>query len=438
VTVGLRQSGFIVAAPASGSGKTVLTLALLRAFRNRGLAVGSFKVGPDYIDPGFHAAASGATCVNIDPWAMQDTTMAACLQTASSGADIVIGEGVMGLFDGAANGVGSTADLAERLGLPIVLVVDAGGQSTSAAAIVHGFDSFRASTRLSAVIFNRVGSQSHAAMLMAAMEAQPVPVLGCMPRAAPLSLPERHLGLVLAEEHQALEPYLEAAAAAVADHVDLDALLKLDFEAPCPANGSMTAIPPLGQRIAVARDEAFAFAYPHVLDGWRAAGAEITLFSPLANMAPPLADAIYLPGGYPELHAGQLSANRSFMSGLRAAAENGTSIYGECGGYMVLGRSLVDADGTAHAMADLLPLETSFAERRLHLGYRDAVLAADMACGRQGDRFRGHEFHYATILREDGDDIVFTCADARNRNLGGVGRRIGRVAGSFLHLIDRN
>ncbi|MEL0112825.1 MAG: cobyrinate a,c-diamide synthase, partial [Rickettsiales bacterium] len=355
MTVGLRQSGFIVAAPASGSGKTVLTLALLRAFRNRGLAVGSFKVGPDYIDPGFHAAASGATCVNIDPWAMRDTTMAACLQTASSGADIVIGEGVMGLFDGAANGVGSTADLAERLGLPIVLVVDAGGQSTSAAAIVHGFDTFRASTQLSAVIFNRVGSQSHAAMLMAAMEAQPVPVLGCMPRAAPLSLPERHLGLVLAEEHQALEPYLEAAAAAVADHVDLDALLKLDFEAPCPANGSMTAIPPLGQRIAVARDEAFAFAYPHVLDGWRAAGAEITLFSPLANMAPPLADAIYLPGGYPELHAGQLSANRSFMSGLRAAAENGTSIYGECGGYMVLGRSLVDADGTAHAMADLLP-----------------------------------------------------------------------------------
>ena len=194
----------------------------------------------------------------------------------------------------------------------------------------------------------------------------------------------------------------------------------------------------LGQRIAVARDEAFAFAYPLVLDGWRRAGAEILPFSPLADESPsPVADAVYLPGGYPELHAGRLAAARRFIKGLRAAAARGAVVYGECGGYMVLGESLVDADGEAHAMAGLLPLATTFAERGLTLGYRAAQVLAGSPLGPAGTGFRGHEFHYARVLREGGDEALFRCTDARGRDLGPAGRRAGRIMGSFVHLVDR-
>ena len=194
----------------------------------------------------------------------------------------------------------------------------------------------------------------------------------------------------------------------------------------------------LGQRIAVARDEAFAFAYPLVLEGWRRAGAEVSTFSPLAGEPPPPgADAVYLPGGYPELHAGRIAAARPFLAGLRAAARRGALVYGECGGYMALGESLTDADGEAHAMAGLLPVATTFAEARLTLGYRTARNLARGPLGPAGTGFRGHEFHYARVLREGGGAALFRCADARGRDLGPVGRRAGRVMGSFVHLIDR-
>ena len=430
-------NGFIVAAPASGSGKTLLTLSLLRAFRARGRNVGSFKVGPDYIDPGFHAAASGRPCINLDPWAMRGETIRSNLATTVDSSDLVIGEGVMGLFDGAAGGDGSTADLAESLGFPVVLIVDASGQAASAAALVHGFAEYRPSLKIAGVIFNRVGGPRHRDMLLSAMADRPTPVLGCVPRDADLTLPERHLGLVLAGEHTTLEAFLERAAAHVSDHIDLDALAALTARPPVVGGGISPPIPPLGQRIAIARDDAFAFAYPHVLDGWRDAGAEIETFSPLANEALPTCDAVYLPGGYPELHAGTLSTNQNFIGGLETVAEKQIPIFGECGGYMVLGDGLVDAEGNRHAMAGLLPLETSFAERRLHLGYRDATLSTEAPIGTKGDRFRGHEFHYATILREDGDAPVFTCRDSLGNSLGEFGRRVGSVSGSFLHLIDR-
>ena len=202
--------------------------------------------------------------------------------------------------------------------------------------------------------------------------------------------------------------------------------------------GPGVSLPVIGQRIAVARDEAFAFAYPLALDGWRRAGAEVLPFSPLADESPsPVADAIYLPGGYPELHAGRLAGAGRFIEGLRAAAARGAVVYGECGGYMVLGDSLVDADGVSHAMAGLLPVATTFAERRLTLGYRTAHALAGGPLGGPGTEYRGHEFHYARVLREDGDEALFRCADARGRELGPAGRRIGRIMGSFVHLIDR-
>ena len=434
--------GIVLGAPASGSGKTTVTLALLRHLRERGVRAGSLKVGPDYIDPAFHAAASGRACLNADPWAMRESTFAAAVGAASEDADVVVVEGVMGLFDGATADEGSTADVAAGLGWPVVLVVDASAMAASAAAVVHGFASYRDGVGVAGVIFNRVGSDRHAELLVEATAKTGVPVLGCLRRDPALALPDRHLGLVQAAEHADLERFLRDAARAVGSAVDVDALLRLArteaLQPPVGPAGRAAPLPVLGQRIALARDEAFAFAYPLVLDCWRRAGAEVLPFSPLADESPsPVADAVYIPGGYPELHAGRLAAARRFIEGLRAAAARGAVVYGECGGYMVLGDSLVDADGVSHAMAGLLPVATTFAERRLTLGYRTAHALAGGPLGGAGTGYRGHEFHYARVLREDGDEALFGCADARGRDLGPAGRRVGRIMGSFVHLIDR-
>ena len=439
----MTAPGLIVAAPASGSGKTLLTLGLLRHFRRHGVSAAPFKTGPDYIDAAFLAAAANRGCVNLDCWAMRPETLAALANRLGAGADLVIGEGVMGLFDGASDAdgpSGSTADLAALAGWPVVLVVDVSGQGASAAAVVRGFASHRADVDVAGVVFNRTGSASHAAMLRAAMaETCDVAVLGCIPRDRALTVPERHLGLVQAVEHHDLERLVEAAADAVGEHIDTAALRALARPARLAADGSAgVPVPPLGQRIAVARDAAFTFAYPWLLEGWRRAGAEVAFFSPLADEAPDAGtDAVYLPGGYPELHAGRLAANAGFMAGIRGAAERGAAVYGECGGYMVLGNGLADADGASHAMAGLLPLATSFAEPRLHLGYRRLTLQSNGPLGDAGAAFRGHEFHYATIIEEDGAAPLFAGADAAGRALPAMGAVAGSVSGSFAHLIDR-
>lgn len=449
-------SGLIVAAPATSSGKTTLTLGLLRALRHRGRRVTAFKTGPDYIDPAFHTAALGdpaRPCINLDGWAMDDAAIGGLLHHHAADAELVIGEGVMGLFDGAkgvrghdeqGRGDGSTADLAARLGLPVVLVVNAKGQGASIAALVEGFARFRADVAVAGVILNRVSSDNHGAVLRAALaQLDPaIPVLGCVPDNAALALPSRHLGLVQAAEHGQLERFIEDAADLVARHVDLDALA--DLARPLRslgANDPGILLPPLGQRIAVARDDAFRFAYPAMIEGWRRAGADVRFFSPLADEeADADADAVFLPGGYPELHAGRLAANRGFLESLRRAAGRNALVYGECGGYMVLGETLADARDVTHPMAGLLPLATSFAERRLHLGYRRARIAAPGSpFGRLGERWRGHEFHYATVLREDplqgGAEALFECADAAGNILGYQGLRRGAAMGSFVHLI---
>lgn len=440
--------GIVIAAPASGSGKTVLTLGLLRHLAAAGVAVASAKVGPDYIDPAFHTAASGRPCVNLDPWAMRSEAVAAAAADLVRHAEIVVCEGVMGLFDGAtAAGQGSTADLAERLNWPVILVVDAHAQAASAAAVVRGFATHQPGVTVAGVVFNRIGGERHAAILReaCALRVPEVPVLGCVPRVGDLALPERHLGLVQALEHPDLESFLDRAAGLVGEYVDVAALRRLarslnggagtDTGQPA-AGGPVPLLPPLGQRIAVADDVAFAFRYPLVIDGWRAAGAEIHPFSPLADESPhPDADAIYLPGGYPELYPGRLAANRGFAGGMHAAARRGAVVFGECGGYMVMGRGLIDGSGERHAMLDLLPLETSFAERGLHLGYREARLACDTPLGAAGRCFRGHEFHYAKTLCEGPGQPLFRCADAGGRALGGTGLADGAVMGSFIHLI---
>ena len=344
----MSAPGIIIAAPASGSGKTTITLALLRALRGRGQLVGSFKVGPDYIDPLFHGRAAGRPSLNLDSWAMRIETLAALADRVADGVDLVLGEGVMGLFDGAGDGHGSTADLASLLDLPVILVVDARGMAASVAALVEGFTRHRDDVEVAGVLFNRVAGAAHEALLRRACDDRfAQPVLACLPSDPRLELPARHLGLVPADEIQGLEGWLERAATIVGERTDLERLVRLARPFGLGLYGPPARpLRPLGQRIALARDVAFAFAYPATVEGWRVAGAEILPFSPLADQPPdPGADAVYLPGGYPELHAGRLAANRRFLAGLRAAAARGAFVYGECGGYMALGRTLIDRAG---------------------------------------------------------------------------------------------
>lgn len=431
--------GMIIAAPASGQGKTVVTLSIIRALTQRGVRVAAAKAGPDYIDPAFHAAAGGDPCFNLDPWPMRPETLVRLAGRLGQDAELIVCEGVMGLFDGAADGTGSTADLAAVTGWPVLLVIDARGQGASVAALLRGFLNHRHDVHFGGVILNRVGGPRHREILEQAIrESQPgLPVLGCLPRDEALALPDRHLGLVQASEHPALEAFLDKAAALAAGSIDLQALRSIPRRAAAGPVGA-EPLPPLGQRIAVARDDAFAFSYASVLEGWRAQGAELSFFSPLADEPPDRrADAVYLPGGYPELHAGRLAGNARFLGGLRDAAAQGAAVFGECGGYMVLGEGLADGGGTRHAMAGLLPLETSFAERKLHLGYRVATVAIDSPLGTAGLCYTGHEFHYATVVNEGPTLPLFTVADAKGADLGRAGLVAGRVAGSFIHLIDR-
>ncbi len=430
--------GLIVAAQASGIGKTLVTMALIRALVRKGLRVAAAKAGPDYIDLAYHAAAGADPCFNLDIWAMRENTLSALAGSLAADADIVICEGVMGLYDAAADGKGSTADLAAATGWPVLFVDDVRGKGASAAALVYGFSALRSDLPFAGVLLNRVGGEGHRRILADAL-ARIVPnvrLLGMLPRDDSLVLPNRHLGLVQAGEHRDLDAFLDRAAVLLAENADLDAVRDA-ARAGTAADGVAVPLPPLGQHIAVARDEAFAFSYASVLAGWRAQGAELSFFAPLQDEAPDgRADAVYLPGGYPELHGGRLAANRHFLEGLRTAAARGAAVFGECGGYMVMGRGLVDDNGARHGMAGLLPLESSFANRRLHLGYRRAVLQCDAPLGRRSTAFTGHEFHYATVTAEGPGAPLFTVSDACGVDRGPVGLVDGRVAGSFIHLID--
>ncbi len=433
----MSTPGLIIAAPASGAGKTTVALGLARALRRRGLAVQPFKSGPDYIDPAFLAAAAGRECFNLDSWAMPPGQLVA-LAGLAEGADIALAEGSMGLFDGVAapgaTGTGATADLAALLGWPVVLVLDTSGQAQTAAAIAQGLARFRPGVRVAGVILNRVASPRHEALLRAGMAQAGLAVFGVLPRAAAVAVPERHLGLVQAAELPRLEALLDEAARLIETHCALDALRAAADVGPRPPAAARRATPP-GQRIALAQDAAFSFIYPHLLAGWRAAGAEIRPFSPLADEPPPEdADICWLPGGYPELHAPLLAGASGFLAGLRRFAAT-RPVHGECGGYMVLGEALVDASGTRHAMAGLLGLATSFAARRMHLGYRMARLAAPLPGHAAGALLAGHEFHYAAILAQP-DAPLAEVRDAAGALVPETGSRRALASGSFFHLIS--
>ncbi|WP_374645207.1 cobyrinate a,c-diamide synthase [Tabrizicola sp.] len=432
--------GLIIAAPASGTGKTTVMLGLLAALREKGLRVQPFKNGPDYIDPAFHRAASGRESFNLDTWAMPGAMLDGML-AAAEGTDLVLAEGSMGLFDGVsapgATGNGAAADLAQRMGWPVVLVIDASGQAQTAAAVAQGLARFRPGVRVAGMIVNRIASPRHEALVRAGMAEAGLPVLGILPKRAAIAMPERHLGLVQAEEQPALQTLIAEAAALMREGVDLDALVAAAASHARPASAQGTRPP--GQRIALARDAAFSFVYPHQLHGWRAAGAEVLPFSPLADEAPdPTADVCWLPGGYPELHGAALARADRFRAGLRSFGET-RPVHGECGGYMAMGTAIVDKQGERHPMAGLLGLVTSFEKRRMHLGYRLARLKQAIPGHAAGSAPRGHEFHYSTILDQP-DAPLAEVIDATGATVPETGSyRLqpggGLSTGTFFHLI---
>lgn len=423
--------GLVIAAPRSGSGKTLVTLGLLAALRQRGVTVAPAKTGPDYIDPVFHAEAACHASVNLDPWAMSPGQIGALATCQAGGADLLLIEGVMGLFDAAADGRGSTADLAEMLGLPVILVVDADKQSQSIAALVSGFAHWRPGVRIAGIIVNRVASARHERMLAASLRATAIPVLGFIPRHVDLVIPERHLGLTLPGEIAGFAGFLDFAARTIGDFVDLAALQRLAAPLLPPA-AAPRALPPLGQHIAIARDAAFAFLYPHLLDGWRDNGAELSFFSPLADEAPAAtADAIFLPGGYPELHGPALAAASHFHRGLRAARDREALIYGECGGFMVLGEALIDKEGASHSMSGLLPMSTRMDRPKRVLGYRRLIHDSPLPWP---PGLNGHEFHYSSA-KQSGLPPLFEALDAEGVRQLPMGAVLGRVMGSYAHVI---
>ena len=460
----------MVAAPGSGAGKTTVTLGLIAALRRRGLCVATAKTGPDYIDPAFHAAASGRPGTNLDAWAMAPALLGALAREAGAGADVMVIESAMGLFDGvdvpdgAMHGVaGAPAELAARLGVPVLLVLPVAGQAQSAAATARGFATHHPDVQVAGVVLNRVASERHRLAVTRAMALAGLPVLGALPKAlagggvpgdlprgtaaalpqaAGTVLPERHLGLVQAGEHADLPARLAALADLAEAHLDLDGILALARPPRLdPSAATGPALPPPGQRIALAADAAFSFTYPHVLAGWRAAGAELAPFSPLADQPPPEGcDACWLPGGYPELHAGRLAAADRFRTGLARFAAT-RPVHGECGGYMALGAWLEDAAGVRHRMAGLLGHASSFARRRMTLGYREATLLGEAALGPAGTVLRGHEFHYATLVGSGEasgapeDAPLASLRDGAGRAIGEAGGRRGRVSGGFFHAI---
>ncbi len=441
----------VIAAPSSGSGKTTLATGLIGALQQAGQRVAPFKVGPDYIDPGYHGLAAGRPGRNLDPVLVGAERVVPMYRHGAHDCDIAVVEGVMGLFDGriaddqaVTVAEGSTAQVAALLEAPVVLVVDARGHSQSLAALLHGFATFDSGIRLGGVILNRVGSERHEEVLRAACDRVGLPVLGALPRMAELSVPARHLGLIPAVEHgRAARNAVDAMTELVAAHVDLAAVARLaavHVSGPAwdpvgevrgaeiaPASGCEPEPGTSGSPvIAVAGGAAFTFGYAEHRELLEAAGATVAVFDPLCDELPTGTAGLVLPGGFPEEHAAELAANEPLLTGVAEAARQGMPVHAECAGLLYLTRSL---DG--HRMAGVLDATAEFGPR-LTLGYRDAVALTDSPLWSAGERVRGHEFHRTRLTATGVDTPAWGWRSPTGEPIR-EGASIHRVHASYLH-----
>jgi cobyrinic acid a,c-diamide synthase len=423
----------VIAGTASGVGKTTVMVGLTRALRARGLRVATFKCGPDYLDPTYHARAAAAPCHNLDGWMMGRDAVRATFVRSSDGADVALIEGVMGIFDGASptGAAGSTAEIARWLEAPVLLVIDASGMARTIAALARGVADFDPELRVAGVVATRVGSRGHLTLLREALHAPPI--VGGLPVEPTLAFPARHLGLGAADRGALPEAILDAWGERVADWFELDRVLAIARAAPLPQPPDVAAPAPAAVRcrIAIALDDAFHFYYEDNLRRLEAAGAELVRFSPLADAALPPVDGVYLGGGYPELHAGVLAGNQPMRAALAAFAG---PIYGECGGLMYLCEAIVGRDGRRHPMLGLLPGEAVMGERLAALGYVEVETQARSLLGPAGLRFRGHQFRYSELRGvPDSVERLYRVRRRRDGDITAEGYRRGNVVGSYVH-----
>ena len=443
----MDMNGFLIAAPQSGSGKTTVSLAVMAAFRRRGMIVAPFKCGPDFIDPGYHSLVTGRPAINLDGWMCPESFVSETFHLHAADVDVAVIEGVMGLFDGVgeSSNEGSSAQVAAIVGAPVVLVVNARGMAASAAALVKGFAQYDPRVRLAGVIFNNVGGDSHGKLLRRVMaQALPeIPVFGCIPRDESLTISSRHLGLVTVDDTPLPPGFLKKLTALAERHLDLDGLAKLTIIPPRPPSVTAGDVSPrrrteggLPVRIAVARDEAFCFVYEDNLRLLREAGAEIVPFSPLHDaLLPSDLCGIYLPGGYPELYAECLSANAGMIEAIRAAVEMEMPVYAECGGFVYLTRGM--GSTAMEPLADfvgIFPVRSRMLPRRKALGYRQVEFLSNSVSGAAGEIVRGHEFHYSEVGVLSIDIKRCYRVTRQGVKLGLEGYRLHRCLASYIHL----
>ncbi len=433
------MQGIVIAGTRSGAGKTTVSTALMAALDRRGLRVQAFKVGPDYIDPGYHACVTGRVSHNLDGWMLSREESRTIFSRYASDADVAVVEGVMGLYDGfdGLSEAGSTAQMAKWLNLPVLLCVDAKAMARSLAAEALGFHRFDPDLTWAGLLANRTGGTRHIDYLRQAMTAVPeVPFRGGLIRTESIGIPERHLGLLTADENPLSGERMSELADWLEAGLDLDSLLNdLPVLQPCPPLPSDSGKAAPSVRIGVARDKAFCFYYQENLRRLEEAGAELVCFSPVLDKhVPPNLDGLYLGGGYPELFAAELEGNRTMLADIRRFGLSGRPIYAECGGFMYLGRKIEDADGRAWQMADLFPVDFRMLKKPHFLGYREITQIQDSPLGPPGMVARGHEFHYSEIARMDETRQIYTGTDRVGQASTAESFLAGNVLGSYVHL----
>lgn len=433
--------GFLIAGTASGVGKTTVTLALLASMRRRHLVVQPFKGGPDFLDTGHQTRIAGRTARNIDTWMLSIDANQDVLREAARGAQAVIVEGMMGLFDGKDGGTqrGSSAEIAKLFKLPVVLVLDAAKTSQSIAATVLGFELFDPALKLAGVILNRVASERHFAMLRESIVSScRTPVLGWLPQEPSIAISERHLGLRTSDEHygDGGEHKIERLSALAEKHLDLDTLLSLDCGFDFEQDQPTSYVPETpGLRIGVAKDNAFSFYYEDNLDLLRKNGAETVSFSPIHDASlPEDLDALYLGGGYPELYARELSTNEPMLKSVRGFASSGRPVYAECGGMIYLSKSITTTDGAVFEFAGVLPFSTEMTNKAVQFGYVTVELTRDCLLGAAGTVVRGHSFHYSRITEAPDTKTCYRVQYSLSKREENEGYLVSNVLASYIHI----